>query len=223
LEEFIMMMLWKDGRSGPAGCMAGNLVLADIERSGDKIAPRKGTTFTGRKCIYVGRVCAKDDYLQKGTRHWANISPAQHQALTLEGGRQGKDLYYLFITATHEPAAVHYWKVPGKLIGEFLSQLPVKASDESCWIRIREEDGYQYLEGGKATLRGLKVTQCHREIPLGTDEAASLQQAFETRRADEERGDVTAEQLLRLNRLVRDFGGVATVRRALDVLDNLKA
>jgi hypothetical protein len=203
--------------------MAGNLVLADIECGGEKIAPRKGTTFTGRKGIYVGRVCAKDDYLQKGQRHWANISPAQHQTLNLESSRQGKNLCYLFITATQEPPTVHYWKVPGKVVGEFLGQLPVKASDESCWIRIREENGKQYLEGGKATLKGLEVTQCHHEIPLVAGEAAALQQAFQNPPPEEERGDITAEQLLRLNRLVRDLGGVATVRRALDILGNLKA
>jgi hypothetical protein len=118
---------------------------------------------------------------------------------------------------------VHYWKVPGKLIGEFLSLLPIKASDESCWIRIREENGKQYLEGGKATLKGLEVTQCHQEILLGAGEASALQQAFQNPPAEEEDRDITVEQLMRLNRLVRDLGGVPTVRRALVILDNLKA
>jgi hypothetical protein len=217
------MKMWKDGRSGLAGCLAGNLVLADIERAGDKIAARKGTTFTGRKSVYIGRVCAKDDYLQKGQRHWANLSRTQHQALAMESSHQGKELVYHFITARHEPPTVHYWKVPGQLIGEFLRPLPVKPSDECCWIRICEENGKQYLEGGQATPKGLEVTQCHHEIPLGAGEAAALQQAFQDPPAEEEGGDITAEQLMRLNSFVRDLGGIATVRRALEILDNLKA
>ena len=71
--------------------MAGNLVLADIERSGESLALFKGTTFTGQSALYVGRVCAKDDYLQEGMLHWANLSPSQHQALS----HHGKELFYL--------------------------------------------------------------------------------------------------------------------------------
>jgi hypothetical protein len=217
------MELWKDGRSGPAGCVAGNLVLADIEFAGDKLAARKGTTFSGRNCLYVGRVCAKDDYLQKGTRHWANLSPTQHQTLALEAGREDKEMFYLFITATRAPAAVHYWKVPGKVVGKLLRSLPVKPSDDSCWIRIREESGKQFLEGGKANGLEVEVTRYHHEIPLGADQAAALQQAFQKPPlAGDQAGDITAEQLLQLNSLVRDLGGVATVRRALAILGNLK-
>jgi hypothetical protein len=214
------MKLWKDGRSGPAGCVAGNLVLADIERFGESLALFKGTTFTGQSALYVGRVCAKDDYLQEGMLHWANLSPSQHQALS----HHGKELFYLFITATREPA-IHYWKVPGRVLGRFIGTLPIKRSDHSCWIRIREENGKQFLEGGNQTKgKGPEVTQYHHEIPLGRHETAALKTAFQkpTLAADGA-GEITAEQLVRLNTLVKDLGGIAVVRRALGILDDLKA
>jgi hypothetical protein len=217
------MKLWKDGRSGPAGCVAGNLVLAELERIGDKIAPRKGTTFTGRNNVYIGRVCATDEYLQKGQRHWANLSLSQNQVMAMESSRDGKELCYLFITATHEPPTVHYWKVPGRVISKFLQPFAVKPSDQSCWIRIREENGKQCLEGGEAAPKGLEVTQYHQEIRLGEGQTATLREAFQNPPPKGEPGAITAEQLMRLNRLVRDFGTTANVRRGLEILDTLKA
>jgi hypothetical protein len=206
--------------------MVGNLVLADIvQRTGDKIAHRKGTTFTGRKSIYIGRY-AKDDYLRKAQLlHLANVSPRQYQECAMEGSRQGKNLLYLFITAKHQLRTVDYWEVPGTVIGEFLHQLPVKVPERDCKIRIREENGKQYLdlEGSKATLKSQEVTKWHHEIPLTEGEAAAMQQAFQKPPVEEKAGDITAEQLMRLNKLVRDLGGVTTVRRALEILDNLKS
>jgi len=216
------MELWKDGRSGAKGCLAGNLVLADLVHKGEKLASRKGTTFTGKNTIYVGRVCSNEDYLSKGQRHWANISPSQHHAVFSEAEGQGKKLFYLFITASNEPATVHYWKVPGKLVGELLGSLPVKPSDDSSWVRIRQQDSRQLLEGGKQS-DGLEVSQYYHEIQLETEQAAALQRAFQNPAAvKSEVEDISAEQLLRLNSFVKDMGGIPTVRRALDILDNLK-
>lgn len=216
------MELWKDGRSGPAGRVAGNLVLADLARSGEVFARRKGTTFLGKASIYVGRVCSKDDYLQKGQRHWANLSPAQHQDVALEAKQQKRELSYLFITATRQPAAVHYWKVPGKLVGELVSSLPVKPSDDSCWIRIRDENAKHFLEGAKPGVNALDVTPFHQEISLKADQTVALQQAFRVIPPASEAQEFTVEQLRRLNALVREFGGVASLHRALDVLNEIK-
>lgn len=242
------MNLWNDGRSGPAGCFAGNLVLSDLEKAGDKIAARKGTTFTGKNNIFIGRVCATDDYLQKGLLHWANISHNQHRMLASEANRQGKELCYLFITGTQHPAAVHYWKVPSNLVEEVLLSLPVKSSDESCAVRICEENGKEVFVGDRRLHQGLDVTQHHHKIVLGPEEVAAFQKAFETapsvaeevanvpsRRSrtnktnavkpifiSSETGEITAEQLLTLNKVVRSFGGADKVRRALEILDDLK-
>jgi hypothetical protein len=152
--------------------------------------------------------------------HWANLSPGQHRALS----HHGKELLYLFITATHEPA-IHYWKVPGKVIARFIGSLPIKPSDHSCWVRIREENGKQFLEGGNHSKgKGPEVTQYHHQISLMAHETASLQAAFQkTAPAPDDVVEITAEQLVRLNLLVKDLGGVAVVRRALGILDDLKA
>ena len=63
------MKLWNDGRSGEAGCLAGNLVLAHLrDTQGESFSERKGTTFRGRTSIWVGRVCSTDAYLNARDR-----------------------------------------------------------------------------------------------------------------------------------------------------------
>jgi hypothetical protein len=217
------MNLWTDGRSGPAGCFAGNLVLAELERLGEKIVPRKGTTFNGENGIYVGRMNTKDDYLNVGTRHWSNLSPKQAKAIATEANSNEKEDFYLFITATKDPTAVHFWNIPGKLVVKLLNTLPVKPSDDSCLVRIREEKGKHLLEGTRPLKEAIDVTNYHHQVPLIRDQGVALQLAFQkTTIARNETEGITAEDLRKVNALVRELGGVATVRQALDILEDLK-
>src|SRR5438093_13323406 len=96
-------MLWDDGRSGAAGCAAGNIALHELEAREGPIKKIKGTTFESAKALIVGRVCASDAYLEEPILHWANASWDQHLELTRAAKDAGKELIYLFITASSDP------------------------------------------------------------------------------------------------------------------------
>lgn len=139
--------IWRDNRSGIAGQIAGNLVLNDIaRRSGDTILCRnhtgKGAIFITRKVIYVGRTCGTADYLARAEAHWSNLSPHQFSEITKVARQEERELVFLLITAT--PGEVHYWCVPGRVIGGILPLLRIKPSDKSCFLRIRK-DGHKFL------------------------------------------------------------------------------
>jgi hypothetical protein len=173
--------LWKDGRSGLAGCYAGNLALVDIARKhNERLSARKGTTFNGRRALLVGRVCSTDAYLNKGTAHWANLGPEQHAEVATEAKALRKNLVYLFITATAKPPGVHYWALPGELVGRVLPSLPVKEVDKSCHIRIQEKDGRYFLQD-------LDISKYHSTVSLVDGKASKLTRAFEDQRRREQK------------------------------------
>src|SRR4051812_7293065 len=108
-------MKWVDGRSGVVGGCAGNLALAGFEASEGPLRRVKGTVFEGPRSLLIGRACSSA-YLTDPVLHWANASWEQHVELSREAKGSGKNLCYLFVTASREPVAVRTWRVPGEIV-----------------------------------------------------------------------------------------------------------
>lgn len=157
---------WRDKRSGPAGCHAGNLVLQHVqERYGGPVVRETGTTFGSPKAIYIGRV-ANDQYMKSPERHICNVSPRQQRKVTARAGR--RRVHYLFIAVCRAAKpSVHFWLVPARVIGRIIEGLPVKASDQSCLVRILESRG-------KQTIGRVDVTRYHEELALSGADARRL-------------------------------------------------
>ncbi len=147
--------IWKDSRSGPTGCLAGNLVLAHIQRAVKKnMVHEKGTTFSTEACIYVCRVCTTDHYLQTDQLHFCNMSKAQYE----NARKYGKRVVFLFISVIGR--TIHYWEVPARVVGTSLAKLSPKPSSPSCFLRI-------YSKSGKGSfLLSSNIGKFHKEIVL---------------------------------------------------------
>jgi hypothetical protein len=177
------MNLWDDGRSGAAGCLAGNLVLAHLrDAAGESFSERKGTTFFGSGAIWIGRMCSTDAYLYGRDRHWANLSLEQHREISHEAGLEGRSVKYLFITALAGQPVIHYWTIPGALVERAAFSDSRHAADYVYALHIREhDDGRFYLETED-------VTEHHHVLPLNPASSSRLDDAFDaTRRARQRR------------------------------------
>lgn len=134
------LKMWRDKRSGRTGQKAGDAVLKYImSQTDESLTHEKGTIFSTEDRVFVGRVCATDQYLQRGIVHFSNISKDQHRSLVNEK----KDLYYLFITVKDGNA--HFWTVPSRIIGSALSELTPKPDTSTCFLRIVEKNGKFYI------------------------------------------------------------------------------
>ena len=150
-------VLWKDHRSKPAGCFAGNKVLKALRPKLGNIEHEKGTVFSikrkgKRKKYYIGRVCSNQTYLatSRDEKHFANVSRSQLAAYKSISG----DVYYLFITLSG--SKIDFWAIPLPLIERILKNLPEK-EDGSSFIRIYEEEGRYWIEE-------TDVTKYHQSI-----------------------------------------------------------
>ncbi|HEX8522904.1 MAG TPA: hypothetical protein VF669_11645 [Tepidisphaeraceae bacterium] len=180
------MNLWNDGRSGPAGCFAGNLVLAHLrDTRQEQFATRKGTTFFGRSSIWVGRVCSTDSYLGGRDKHWANLSFEQHHELAAEARLHGYALNYLFITAQQHQPVIHYWVIPADII-ERLGFAGQHEPNAVFALHIREDEK---LSPGRYTLETEDVTRYHHVLELRPGEQKKLDESFETMKRAKQRRD----------------------------------
>lgn len=146
---------WKDQRSGPGGCLAGNLVLDRIQSNGESFNRLKGTIFTSDERLVVGRVCTSESYLTGPWVHFCNIRKSYHKSLIEESN--GKPIYYVFISV--KDGSIHYWLVPHDVVGKILRKAKAKQSDAACIVRIREQDG-------KYDIMGHDITQYHQVMIL---------------------------------------------------------
>lgn len=150
-----MKGIWEDNRSGKNGKAIGNMVLGHIHRkTGKPIKHEKGTVFSTEDTLLVGRVCTNDSYLSGDTVHFCNMSMAQHESIT----SSWKKSFYLFISV--KGRIIHYWLVPGNVIGKILPTLAVKDSTPASIIRIVSEDGKVFWLGG------VNITRYHSTILL---------------------------------------------------------
>ena len=171
------MNLWNDGRSGTAGCVAGNLVLAHVrDTQKEEFQERKGTTFRGRASIWIGRMCSTDSYLFGRDRHWANLSLEQHREVTHEASLEGATVKYLFITALAGEPVIHYWIVPSEVIERIAFSDPRLPGDYVYSLHIREDDHEQYI------LEGEEVSGYHHVLKLPPAAASRVQKAFDADR-----------------------------------------
>lgn len=170
------MNVWDDGRSGEAGRVAGNLVLAELDKTERPIAKLKGTVFESAKALLVGRVCSSSEYLAGDVLHWANVSWDQHREVADEAKSRGKRFEYLFITASSDPPVVRFWRVPADTVATYLADRGKKSRGETCALHIVEDAGRQLL--GRHD-----VTAFHGQVTVAGARAAELQQAIAARSA----------------------------------------
>ena len=188
------MQLWNDGRSGAAGCTAGNLALANLRRVESPLTKLKGTTFESAAAFIIGRVCATDEYLREPILHWANASWDQHVELKRAAQEARKELIYLFITASNDPPAIRYWRVPADAVEAAMVGRGKNRRGEVCAIHIAVDDGRHLI--GKTD-----VTRHCTTVKLDEAAARELHAAFE----------VAKRQAHRLNSPpLRNQSGLAT-------------
>ncbi len=202
------MDIWKDGRTGAPGQIAGNLALADLSgRSGEKITHRRGTTFVARGRLYIGRVCGSAEYLVGDEAHFCNLSPTQFAREKDSAAKEHRELFLLCVTAT--PEAVHYWCIPRAVVGRVLRRMRVKPSDESCAIKIRQKEGRFLMEDQD-------VTEYHTILALDESVANSLSIARAESQGSSHgvmkprsSGDTGTPDEVRLQRIFRHGDGLA--------------
>ena len=163
--------VWNDGRSGMAGCFAGNVALGALELVEASIEKVKGTCFEGAHSVLVGRVCSSDGYLTEPVLHWANTSWDQHQEMKARAKQQGKKLFYVFVTASKDPPVVRYWKVPGSVVETAMTAREKNRAGATCAIHITGDESNHYLGP-------TKVTEFHDAVTLTGPDAAAMSRAF---------------------------------------------
>src|SRR4051794_37268204 len=161
-------MLWTDGRSGAAGCVAGNFVLSQLNDG--TIKRLKGTMFESSSALLIGRVCATDEYLQPPIVHWANASWDQHVEMKQDAAAAGKKLAYLFITASSDPAEVRYWRVPGSVVEAAFELRCKNKRGDTCAVHISAEKSNYYV--GK-----VDVTKYFKTVEVNPAQARRLRDA----------------------------------------------
>lgn len=146
---------WQDRRSGPVGCLAGNVTLDSIRAPGENFKRLKGTIFFSDKRVVVGRICSNRSYLAGGFVHFCNITTTHHANLFKEAG--GKPVYYLMLTVCENE--IHYWLIPHHVAGQALKKAKAKQSDSACLLRIKENNG-------KYEMLGVDITPYHHFIVI---------------------------------------------------------
>lgn len=165
---------WKDRRSGPVGCLAGNIVLDSIQLDGEELRRLKGTIFYSEKRLIVGRACSSTEYLVAPFVHFCNLTPTHHRNLLRAA--QGKSAYYLLLTVRGKE--IHYWFVPHKVMGTALRRAKPKKSDSACIIRVRER-------AGKYDILGVDITDCHKFLVVNPSLVRQLAEAERTTPKDQ--------------------------------------
>ena len=175
------MDIWNDGRSGIAGCFAGNIALAAISSGEHDIEKLKGTTFSTPRELIIGRVCASDGYLGGSVLHWANVSWDQHCDLEREARSQKKQLLYLFVTASGDPSGIHYWRVPGSIVRLAIEQRERNHRGATAAVHI--------LASGERNLLGTTdISAMRSSVALSDLQARSLSQMLKDRATSAVRG-----------------------------------
>ena len=146
---------WQDKRSGTVGCLAGNIVLEDIQRDNERFKRLKGTIFISDRRVVVGRMCASESYLAGDWVHFCNLTRTHHKAVWTEAN--GKEVWYVFVTVRDE--SVHYWMVPHAVVTKILNKTKEKKSDSACIIRIKATDK-------KFDALGIDITSYHHVFLL---------------------------------------------------------
>jgi hypothetical protein len=170
------METWNDGRSGVAGCIAGNIAINAINSEQKPIRKLKSTIFDTNEHIIIGRVCASDDYLIGSVLHWANLSWDQHCEIERDAARERKRFLYLFVTASADPVGVRYWLVPADIVRLAIQKRGKDYRGATAAIHIVDDDGRHVL--GNAD-----VTSLHAEAALTNEQAQSLLDAMSKRQS----------------------------------------
>lgn len=171
LYRICLMHIWKDGRSGLAGCIAGNIALQATFAEAE-VRKLKGTTFITPSFLIVGRVCASDDYLGGAVLHWANLSWDQHCELERRAKSQEKQLLYLFVTASSTPAAVHCWRVPGEMVKAAIEERGKNSPGATAAIHI-------LWTGDRHLLGDADITALHTAVSLSAEQSRLLAESLE--------------------------------------------
>lgn len=146
---------WKDRRSGPVGCLAGNITLDVIRLPKEELRRIKGTVFGSAGRLIVGRVCSNQSYLTGNFVHFCNLTVSHHRNLTKTA--EGREIFYLLLTINGKE--IHYWMIPHHTMGQALRRAKPKKSDSACIVRIRENNG-------KYDMMGIDVTSLHHHIVI---------------------------------------------------------
>jgi hypothetical protein len=165
------MNRWNDGRSGEAGCIAGNLVLDHLDPSGHRIQHIRGTVFGSNDSVWIGRVVGDESYLHHGVLHWANNSWDQHTDWLREVKQTKRKLIYLFITARVSEGAVQYWQVPAAYLTEELERRRKNVRGAVLGLHIS-------LKGDQHLLGLRDVTSLFHEVKIDPGTQAELRAAL---------------------------------------------
>ena len=171
ISHMAKLEVWDDGRSGPVGCAAGNVALAWLGNSARPIRKLKGTVFESRHELLIGRICSTDSYLSEPLLHWANASWDQHTEMAREAGAAGKELAYLFVTSTREPASVHTWHVPAAIVESAFVNRQRDHRGRTCAIHI-------VASQNRHLLGGTDVSGLHATANLSKSDVARLNEAY---------------------------------------------
>ena len=163
--------LWNDGRSGTAGCAAGNMALRSLQRSESPVQKLKGTVFETARRLLIGRVCSSDSYLSEPLLHWANASWDQHSEIGREAQRLGKEFSYLFITACRQPPAVHTWLVPAAYVDAIFLARGRNRRGATCALHIIAEQGQHRLGAADVSRHHLTLSL----VPADVEQLVSSQ------------------------------------------------
>jgi len=134
---------WIDGRTGAAGRIAGDAVLADLSRALGNIRHVKGTIFETANDRIIGR-CASDQYLLPPEVHWSTYEPDQQNRLAREPSTSRKNLSYLFITLMPDNGSVAYWLIPASVLTAAVSKTKPRG-DGAVFVRIHQRNGRTFL------------------------------------------------------------------------------
>lgn len=161
------LSVWNDGRSGEAGCLAGNLVLEELARVHGRFTRVKGTTFQSRDAVWIGRFC-HEVYVEWPYCHWANVGVDQLQEMSAYAQSAGKRLVYLFVTAhPTRAAAIAYWAVPADVLREVLDARGRNTARTTFAVHIAFRDGRFEMDQAD-------ITRFHGELTPGPDIVSRL-------------------------------------------------
>lgn len=163
--------LWNDGRSGPVGGMAGNLVLRKLEKEFGRIAGEKGLLFSTPTHLLLGRSQTKASATRE---HWFNLGREQFHDLKTEARKRKLKLVFLLVKCVAEDE-IDYWRVPGPVIGRVLPRLPVKEDGACMFVICRQADRFLLEEED--------ITRFHSKLVPRGEDRARLAMAFGRSRA----------------------------------------
>lgn len=143
-----MLTEWQDQRSGPAGCIVGNVVLEEIQGKGEVFKRLKGTVFISDSRLVIGRMCTTETYLTSDWIHFCNLTKGHHRSMKQAAGNRSVE--YLFITVRDNE--IHYWTIPHRVVSRILARASVKKSDSASILRIKAHNGKYLMMGRDVTM-----------------------------------------------------------------------